>query len=413
MDSPSKLSICMLLPELYEPGTPAGPKIIEIYGNCFPRLGHKVTWIMPAKGSKKGIQELSFGDVHIFTIPYHTTFFLPEKVFAKLVFLWKERMLACRIIQREGCNIIQARNGIFEGLLAIYLKRKYGIPFVFQYSFPFTKAHLEKYKLDSSKVRYLMIRIEQFVRPFVMRHAELILPISKWMGEDLARSGIARQKMLPVPTAVNADLFSPTISGEQIRLKYNLNDSRVVIYQGTMDKLRHLDVLFYALALVKQKRQKVKLLMVGDGDDRTNLEKLARNLGLGDEVVFTGRVPYFEVPQFIAAADVTLTPVPPLDIYKVSSPLKLFEYMGVAKPVVANEEIPEHKEVLEQSEGGILVPFTPEAFADAVIELLDNPENATEMGRKGREWVLKNRSYEVLARQVEQRYLELLNRKTK
>jgi len=389
---------------------PARPEIIEIYGNCFPRLGHKVTWIMPTKGNKKGIQELPFGDVHIFTIPYHMTSFLPEKIFAKLVFLWKERRLACRIIQKEGCNIIQANNSIFEGLLAISLKRKYKIPFILRYSFPAAEASLERHKLRSSKAPYLLIiaRVKRFMWLLVMRHADLILPISKCMGEELTRSGIDREKILPITSAVNTYLFSPTTGGEQIRVKYNLGGSKTVIYQGIMDELRHLDVLFYALALVKQKRQNVKLLMVGDGDDRTNLEKLARNLGLGDQVVFTGRVPYFEVPQFIAAADVGLTPVPPLDIYKVSSPLKLFEYMGVAKPVVANEEIPEHKEVLEQSEGGILVPFTPEAFAHAIIELLNNPEKAVEIGRRGREWVAKNRRYEILARQVEEKYLQLL-----
>ena len=84
---------------------------------------------------------------------------------------------------------------------------------------------------------------------------------------------------------------------------------------------------------------------------------------------------------------------------------------GIKKPVVANEEIPEHKELLEQSGGGILVPFTPEAFANAIIELLDNPERAQEMGRRGREWVVKNRTYEILARHVEERYLELIQSK--
>jgi glycosyltransferase involved in cell wall biosynthesis len=398
----------MLLQDFYEPGMPARPAIIEIYGNCFPRLGHKVTWIMPAKGSKKEIQELPFGDANIFTIPYRTTSFLPNKVFNKLVFLWKEKRLACRIMRREGCNIIQVRNGIFEGLLAIYLKRRYGIPFVFQYSFPITEASLERYKLNPSKVDYFMSRVDRFMRSFVMQRADLILPISKWMGENLARHGIAREKMLPVPLAVNTDLFTPAISGEQIRLKYNLSDSMVVIYEGIMDKLRNLNVLFYALALVKEKRQKVKLLMVGDGHDRTNLEKLARKLGLEDAVVFTGRVPYFEVPHFIAASDIALSPIPPLDVYKVSSPCKPFEYMAVAKPVVANEEIPEHKEVLEESGGGILVPFTPEAFADAIIELLDNREKAVEIGRRGREWVVKNRSYEHVARKVESMYYKLL-----
>lgn len=408
MDSPLKLNICMLLSDPYDPGMPARPPIMEIYGNCFPNMGHKVTWIMMAPTSQEEIQEVPFGDVRVFTIPCHTGSFLLKKVFAQLVFLWKEVKLASRVIRREGCNIIQVRNGIFEGLLGIYLKRKYEIPFIFQYSFPFAEAYLEKHKIDSNKVRYLVAQVRRFVLPFVMRHADLILPISKWMGEDLAQNGIPREKVLPVPLAVNTDLFSPTVSGEQICLKYNLSDSKVVIYQGTMDKLRHLDVVFYALALVKQKRQDVKLLMVGNGDDRANLEKIASNLGLGDDIIFTGQVPYLEVPQFIAAADIGLSPVPPLDIFKVSSPCKLFEYMGIAKPVVANEETPEHQEVLEQSGGGSLVPFTPEAFACAIIKLLDNPKKADEMGQRGREWVVENRSYEILAQQVEERYLELL-----
>ncbi len=85
----------------------------------------------------------------------------------------------------------------------------------------------------------------------------------------------------------------------------------------------------------------------------------------------------------------------------------MIEYMAMAKPVVANEEIPEHREVIEQSGGGILVPYTPESFAEAIIELSDNPEKAAEMGQRGREWVLKNRTNEILARQVEAKYLRL------
>jgi len=76
--------------------------------------------------------------------------------------------------------------------------------------------------------------------------------------------------------------------------------------------------------------------------------------------------------------------------------------------VVANEEIPEHTEVLGQSAGGVLVPFTPGAFAKACIQLLDNPRKAAAMGRRGREWVVRNRNYEILARRVEERYYRLL-----
>jgi glycosyltransferase involved in cell wall biosynthesis len=54
--------------------------------------------------------------------------------------------------------------------------------------------------------------------------------------------------------------------------------------------------------------------------------------------------------------------------------------------------------------------LTRAAFASAIIKLMDNPEQAAEMGQKGREWVIKNSTYEILARQVEERFLELVSK---
>jgi glycosyltransferase involved in cell wall biosynthesis len=82
----------------------------------------------------------------------------------------------------------------------------------------------------------------------------------------------------------------------------------------------------------------------------------------------------------------------------------------MGKPVVANEEIPEQKVAIQENGGGILVKFEAESFANGIIKLLDNLELAKEMGAKGREWVTKNRSYEILARKLEKRYFEVLGR---
>ncbi len=403
----SKLKVCMLLTDPYDPNAPAKPEVREIYGNCFPKMGHEVTWIMPIKGNQKKTQEVAFGDVRISTIPYNADSRSVRKIitFAKL--FWKELILANKIIVTEHPDIFQARNGMLEGLQGIYLKKKHGILFVFHYTFPLTAAIL-KHRHYSSKITYLRAQIERFIMPIVMRHADLILPISKWMEEELVSSGLSKEKMFPVPMGVNAELFSPEIDGETVRLKYNLSGSKTVVYQGAMEKGRQLEVLIQALTLVKPKVPNVKLLMVGNGDWRENLEKLARDFKLEDDVIFTGWVPYFEVPQFIASADLAVSPVPPLDIFKVSSPTKLFETMAMAKPVIANEEIPEHKEVIAESSGGVVVPFTPEGFAEAIIDILNYPEKGAKMGREGREWILQNRTYEVLARQVEERYFQLL-----
>ncbi len=88
----------------------------------------------------------------------------------------------------------------------------------------------------------------------------------------------------------------------------------------------------------------------------------------------------------------------------------MLEYMAMAKPVVANEEIPDQKEVMGASGGGILVRFDAESFAEAIIKLLDNPGRAEEMGRRGRDWVLENRSYDVIASELENGCIKVLER---
>jgi len=405
---PPRLNICMLLPDAYEPNTPATPEIREIYGQWFPKMGHKVIWIKPGNGCLKGIKEVTFQKVRVYIVPRYFGSSLVRKILTSPFFLWREMKIANNVIQREKCNIIQVTDDVFAGLLAVYLKRRHKIPFVFQYSFPHVEAGLERYRLNQNLIVYVISQLQRLVLSYVLRKADLILPISKWMEADLANKGVPRWKMISLPLAANTSLFSPNLDSAERRLKYSRGGYKIIVYQGILDKLRHLEVVINALAHLRRNRQKVKLLLVGEGDDRGNLEELVRNLGLKNEVIFTGKVPYYEVPQFIACADVALSPIPPLDIYKVSSPTKLFEYMAMAKPVVANEEIPEHKEVLEQSVGGILVPFTSEAIAQAIIELLNNPRKAVEMGQRGREWVVANRTYELLARQVEEKYLKLL-----
>lgn len=404
--STSKLSICMLLPDPYDPGMPARPAVMEIYGECFPLMGHRVVWIMPAKETLKEVERNHFKDVPIYVVPQYVGPSLFIRVLAKPLFLFREARLASRIMREEKCNIVQARNSIVLALLGIYLKTKYKAPLVFQFSFP--GGDLARYDLRGNKLTYLMGKLQRFLTPHIMRGVDLILPISELMADQLADDGIPREKMIPLPLGANAESFSPTINGRETRREHNLGSSAVVIYLGILDRLRQLEILIRAIAYVKQQEHEVKLLMVGEGDDRANLERLARTLGVDGDVVFTGQVPYHEVPRVISAADVAVSPVPPLDIYKTSSPCKLFEYMGAAKPVVANEEIAEHKEVLEESGGGILVPFTPEGFASAIIELLDDPEKASNMGRRGRKWVVENRTYSKLAKDVESGYYTLL-----
>ncbi len=388
-----RLSICVLLAEPYNAEMPARPAVMEMSMIAI-RLGHKVVWVMPVMESMGEMHR--YKGIRIFTISHGAHSSLAGKIVDKFVFAWREMTVASRVVQYENCNVIQARDDVLAGLVAVYLKKKHRLPFVFQCSFPFVDGIGEKHR---SMPFQLIVKVGHFVLSYVMRHADLILPISKWMREDLISKGVPKSKMVPLPLGVNTSLFSPT---------NNTHPEYDVIYIGTLDKLRRLDALIRAMVIVKQHNRHARLLMLGRGDDRSNLVELVHNCRLDDNVAFVDQVPYSDVPQFIASASIGVSPVPPSDLYKMNSPSKLFEYMSMGKPVVANEEIYEHKEVLESSGGGILVSFTPESFAGAILKLLDNSDEATKMGQAGRKWVIENRSYETLTRQVGVRYLELI-----
>lgn len=398
-----KLNICLILSEQFVSTVPARSEIIEIYGNYMAKFGHRSSWIASSTMGSRQVRKEFFNNIPVYITPSH----LIVVIFNKICSLIEKYKVINKTFEKEQFDLIQADDSALNGLLAIWMKRKYGIPFVFQYSFP---ADVYKVVSLSDPIFWYSILKCCFMN-YILRKADLIFPISKHMEAELVARGISKTKMMVLPMGVNHELFSPQSSDRTtIRERYNLGNAPVIVYVGVISKMRQIDLVIYAFSIIKQHNNAAKLLIVGTGDDKCRLEELAVKLQVSEEVIFTDQVPYFHVPNYIAAADICLSPIPPLPIYKVSSPTKLFEYMAMGKPIVANKEIPEHQQVLEASGGGVLVSFDPNAFAEGALELLNNSERSKEMGNKGREWVISNRSYEILARKVENRYFELVNR---
>ena len=401
-----KLKILMLATDTY----PTSHTVLEeVFANILHNKGHEIAWVMQSSGKlkKNKITHWKGSQVYVTMASPGTSRF--GKLINHVLRCVGKILIIHKIVKNENFDLVQVRDGIIEGMIAIYLKKRCGIPFSFQHSFPFPEADIQS---KSGMARYPFIyhlrgKISKPVLRWILFKANLILPISKWMKQDLVEKGIPKEKMMAFPMGVNVKHLSPNISGTYIREKSKLNNSPTIIYIGTMAKGRGLDFLLRALVVVKKEIPDIKLLMVGDGDDRTRLEKLGQSLNIKKNIIFIGQVPRSQVPEYIAAADVCVSPIPPLPVYQVSSPTKLIEYMGMGKPVIGND-IPDQKEVINNSGGGICVRYDEEEFANAIIELLNDQKKAKEMGRKGREWVVRNRSYDILANNLEQRYFGLV-----
>jgi glycosyltransferase involved in cell wall biosynthesis len=402
-----KLSICILLSNTFDPDFPTRPEISEIYGTYLPLFGHNITWIMPTFKKEEDYTKKHFKKINIYNLYHNADNDIGSlfRIYNYFLFYFKKYMFLKKLIKEKKFDIIQARNNIFDSFLLLILKIRYKFVFVFQYSFPKGKYEFKHLRdMDS-----FFKKFEELSINYVLKNADLVLPISEWMKDDLIKNGVPENKMLTLPMGINSKNFS-TENKKNLRQKYHLQGKKIILYVGVLGNNRNLETIIKSISKLKRYDENICLMIVGSGASETKLKKLTVDLELSKYILFIGQVPYNEVPNYIFTSDICLSPIPPLPIFTISSPTKLFEYMALEKPVIANKGIFEHEQVLNQSGGGILVNFNSDSFAEGIIELLNNPEKSKKMGKKGRKWVLNNREYKKMAMDIQNLFLELYQR---
>ncbi len=174
-----------------------------------------------------------------------------------------------------------------------------------------------------------------------------------------------------VPTAVwesgfDDDVFFPSIIAPGIGPFVGMDNNFLIMFHGSLSSNRGLiEVVRSMKALKDQGVEDVRLALIGNGQAKTDLIELAKSLMVEDFIVFLPTVPYNELPQLVARANIGIDPLPDHPWWRHQSSLKVFEYLAMGKPVLATD-LPCHQGI---SEGVILVPNnSPETIAKAIIE---------------------------------------------
>jgi glycosyltransferase involved in cell wall biosynthesis len=240
----------------------------------------------------------------------------------------------------------------------------------------------------------------------IMPSAAHVFVQSEQMKDDVAAMGIPRDKLTPVSMGISLRRIPYPNDDKDDRFREN---EKIVVHLGALDRIRGIDFLIRVFRTVLHHVPDARLYLIGssfDPADTAQLRQLVVDLGMKDAVVFTGFLSTGDAWRHVARAVVGVSPLYSTPIYRRASPTKLVEYMVMGKTVVVNDH-PEQRQVVEESGGGICVPYDEAAFAEAIVELLTDPEKAKRMGLRGRRYVEEHRSYVVLADRVEQRYREL------
>jgi glycosyltransferase involved in cell wall biosynthesis len=238
-----------------------------------------------------------------------------------------------------------------------------------------------------------------------------VVTIAESMRDDIVARGIPAERVHVIPNAVDGAAFAPRPPDRDLRARLGLGDAPVVGYVSNLDHPREgHEVLLEAVAGLRDRGRRVACLIVGGGARREPLERLAARLGIASSVVFTGAVPHGEVADHYALIDVFAVPRRDERAARLVTPIKPFEAMAMARPLVV-ADLPALREIVEPEERGLVFrPEDPEALADAIVRLLDDGELASGMAERGRAWVLRERTWAANGRRYRDLYGELLDR---
>lgn len=188
--------------------------------------------------------------------------------------------------------------------------------------------------------------------------------------------------------------FIPGTGRDEMRRELGLSSSDTVfIYLGTFFRFSGLDRLVTEFAEVRKVQSGAKLLLVGDGELRPELERLVRDGGLTQHVIMTGLVRYEELPRFLATADVALSPFLPGLVSDKALPWKVVQYVTAGLPVVSTR-LEGLMGLFNHGEGVVYVDDPSDLWAAAVNLALGKPR-AEEVVRRGQVVVRSNCDWEM------------------
>lgn len=314
---------------------------------------------------------------------------------------------AADLIRELRPALLQPATNHLNAQVALALRDRFDLPVVYEVRGFLEETWLSRMGPDAAESdRY---RAARAVETASMRAADAIVTLSETMRQDiLARGGIAPDSVVVVPNGVDVDRFVPGPRDEALAASLGIAaDETVIGYISGLMAYEGIDYLIRAVALLRDRGRRVRLLIVGDGEARADLVATARAVGLDDgTVIFTGRVPHRDILRYYRTIDVFVVPRTNDRVSQLVTPLKPFEAMAMAKALVVSGVGALLEIVPDERTGRSFTPEDATSLADTIEPLLDDPGLRRTLGTAARAWVTEHRTWARIGR----RYLELYQR---
>jgi len=316
------------------------------------------------------------------------------KIGPSLAKLPLDAMLTLAVVRRALAERYDAIHSHEEGgLIGAPLAMLLRVPHLYDMhsSLP---QQLTNFAFSRSRV---MRRIFLALERFMIRRSRVVIVICPSL-EDTVRAIEPHARTVLIENAPGSAEDQAT--GDQaalVRRALGLDDSPMVLYTGTFEAYQGLDLLFDSMAVVRGKRPDARLVLAGGKPDQiAGAQAQARAKGIDAVTIFAGERPASEIPAYLLASDVLVSP----RSRGTNTPLKIYQYLRSGRPIVATRLLT-HTQVLSD-DTAILTGATAEEFAAGIIAALNDPARSAAVGERARALADTKYSYEAYLERTRQ-----------
>ncbi len=267
----------------------------------------------------------------------------------------------------------------------VVLSRLLGIPFMLEYNSP------ASWKASAKDRHSLLISlVSRFIEYLNVKAADRIMVVSDVLKQKLVERGVNADIVVVNPNGADADVFHPDLDPAPIRQRLKLDGKTVVGFAGVYRPWHGVEYLAQAVPAIARQHKEVQFLFIGDQglvDLVTKIVGTDPSLG---SITFATNIPHSEMPTYYTACDVLVSP----HVHMADggtffgSPVKIFEYMAMGKPIVASG-VGQIAELLQNESNALLTqPTDVKGIEKAVCQLAADPAARERYGKAARQTCL-------------------------
>ena len=258
--------------------------------------------------------------------------------------------------------------------------------------------------IEAKKSFFMKVRTKRALRGADLFHVDGIKPRKALEGFDVPSDLIKT-----ICFGIDAERASPKAKTEKIKEKYGCQGHPVIISLRSLNPIYDVGSLIQAIPIVLKEVPGARFMIVGSGSQEQMLKDMTESLKVSKEVIFTGRIPFQEIPSYLASADIYDS----TSLSDAGLAASTGEAMACELPVVITDD-PDNRDWVTDGENGFIVPIkSPEKIAEKIIILLKNPDLCKKFGKLSRENIIKRNDYNTEMSKIEKIYADLIQKHKK